>query len=73
MCDNANQYLVDEVEQLADVVGDGWDVWVLPLEVLLVDLADALHALVDGLVVGVGARLRLLAGLHKQDRVAHLD
>ncbi len=39
---------------------------------LLVDLAHALHALVDALVVRVGARLRLLARLHQQDRVAHL-
>ena len=39
-------HLVDEVEELADVVGDGGDVRVGPLQVLLVDLAHALHALV---------------------------
>ncbi len=39
---------------------------------LLVDLADALHALVDRLVVRVGPGLRLLAGLHQKDGVAHL-
>ena len=55
--------LVHEVEELADVVGDGGDVGVLALQVLLVDLAHALHAVVDRLVVGVGARLGLLARL----------
>ena len=66
-------YLVDEVKELADVVRDGWDVWILPLEVLLVDLANALHALVDRLVVGVSASLGLLARLHQQDRVRHAE
>ena len=31
-----------------------------------------LHTLVDGLVVGVGPRLRLSGRLHQQDRVRHL-
>jgi len=43
--------LVDEIEQLGDVVRDGGDVRVHPLQVLLVDLAHALQTLVDGLVV----------------------
>jgi len=64
--------LVHEVEELADVVGDGGDVGVLALQVLLVDLAHALHAVVDRLVVGVGARLGLLARLDQQDGVGHL-
>ena len=38
--------LIDEVKELADVVGDGGDVGVGPLQVLLVDLAHALHALI---------------------------
>merc|ERR1712029_566129 len=41
--------LINEVEQLRDVVGDGGDVGVHPLEVLLIDLADPLQALVDRL------------------------
>jgi len=65
--------LINEVEQLRDVVGDGGDVGVHPLEVLLIDLADPLQALVDRLVVGVGPRLGPGLGLHQQDSVAHLD
>ena len=38
--------LIDEIEELADVIGNGGDVGVGPLQVLLVDLANALHALV---------------------------
>ena len=38
--------LIDEVKELADVVGDGGDVGVGPLQVLLVYLAHTLHALV---------------------------
>ena len=48
-------YLIDEVEELRDVVGDGGHVGVQPLQMLLVDLAHALHALVHALVVAVGA------------------
>ena len=38
--------LIYEIKELADVVGDGGNVGVGPLEVLLVDLAHTLHALV---------------------------
>ena len=38
--------LIDEIEELADVIGNGGDVGVGPLQVLLVDLANTLHALV---------------------------
>ena len=48
-------YLIDEVEELRDVVGDGGNVGVQPLQMLLVDLAHALHALVHALVVAVSA------------------
>ena len=37
----------------------------------LVDLADSLHALVDGLVVGVCSALRLVVGLEEEDSVGH--
>jgi len=40
---------------LCNVVSNAWNVRVLPLEVLLVDLADALHALVHALVVAVSS------------------
>lgn len=63
--------LVHKVKQLADVVGDGWGVRVAPLQVLLVDLADALHALVDTFVVAVGSRLRIPGRLDQQNRVRH--
>ena len=43
--------LVDEVEQMADVVGDGRRVGIEALEVLFVHLADALQTVVDCLVV----------------------
>ena len=41
-----NADLIDEIKELADVIGDGGDVRVGPLQVLLVDLAHALHALI---------------------------
>ena len=118
--------LIDEIKELTDVVGDGGDVRVGPLQVLLVDLAHTLHALIhlpattisknksdqgntqfitmiflifrshdlhlyhpfhifisynskynhvsvqtDRLIVGVGARLWLDAGLNQQDCVSH--
>ena len=43
--------LVDDLEQLTDVVDDQGDVGVVPLQVLLVYFANALHALVNQLVV----------------------
>ena len=65
--------LIDKVEQLTDVVRDGRDVGVLAFQMFLVDLADALHALIDGLVVGVGPGLGLLARLDEEDCVGHLE
>ena len=41
-----NADLIDEIKELADVIGDGGDVRVGPLQVLLVYLANALHALI---------------------------
>lgn len=64
---------VDELEESADVVGDARDVRVELLEVLLVDLADRLHALVRALVVRPGARLHFGARLHQQNGVRHAD
>ena len=46
--------LIDELEQLADIVGVGRVVWIGPVQVLLVNLAHTLHALLDGLVVVEG-------------------
>ena len=43
---NNNADLIDEIKELADVIGDGGDVRVGPLQVLLVYLANALHALI---------------------------
>ena len=43
---NAWVNLIDEIKELADVIGDGGDVRVGPLQVLLVYLANALHALI---------------------------
>jgi len=50
--------LINELEELGDVVGDGGDVGVLPLQVLLVDLAHSLHAFVDRFIVRIGSGLR---------------
>ena len=50
--------LVNDLEQL-----DQGDVGVVPLQVLLVYLANSLHALVNRLVVRVGAGLWLGAGV----------
>jgi hypothetical protein len=60
---------IDEAEQLRYVVSDAGSVWIHFLEMLLVDLADSLHALVDTLIVRVGARLGLVGGLNEQNRV----
>jgi len=65
--------LVDEVEQLRDVVSDGGDVGVHPLQMLLVDLANSLEALVDWLVIRVGPGLRPGLRLDQKDRVAHYE
>lgn len=51
--------MVHKVKQLADVIGDGGCVGVLPLQVFLVDVTHALHALVHRLIVRVRAGLRL--------------
>lgn len=64
--------LVDEVKQLADVIGDGGCVGILSLQVLLVDLAHAFHALVDRLVIRVCAGLGLHPRLDQEDCVRHL-
>ena len=48
--------LVDELDQLAGVVGVGKGVWLELVEVFLEDLARPLHDLVDGLAVPVGPR-----------------
>lgn len=64
-------YLIDEIEQLTDVVGDRRRVRIQALQMLLVDLADAFHALVDTFVVTVGPGFRTRIGLDEQDCVRH--
>lgn len=66
-------YLFNKVKKLLDIISDTWQVGIDSLEMLLVDLANALHALVDALVVAVGARFRLLRGLDQENGVAHVD
>ena len=63
--------LINEIEQLTDVIGDGGEGRVGSLQMLLINFAHSLHALVDGLVVGVGSGLGLDAWLDKQDCVSH--
>ena len=67
----AEDDLVNEVKELTDIIGDGGYVGIGPLEVLLVNFADPLHAFVDRLVVRVGPGLRLDARLNQQDGVSH--
>jgi len=43
--------LIDEVEQLTDIIGDLWGRGVQSLEMLLIDLAHTLHAIVDRFIV----------------------
>ena len=43
LLEGSSRYLVDEIEQLTDVVGDRRDVGVGPLQVLLVYLANPLR------------------------------
>lgn len=62
---------IDEVEELGDVVCDGGGAGVLLLEVFFENLAYALHAFVDGFVVGPRARLRTRRRLNEQNRVRH--
>lgn len=73
LIDEATQVaeLIDEVKQLADVVGDRRRIRVLAFQVLLEDLADALHALVHALKVGVGARFHAGSRLNQQNCVRH--
>lgn len=65
-------HLVNKIKQLANIVGDGGRVRVAPLQVLLVDLAHALHALVYALVVAVRPCLRIPGRLDEENRVRHL-
>ena len=57
--------LIDEIEELADVIGNGGDVGVGPLQVLLVYLAHALHALIHlYATILKGQRRELVGDLH---------
>ena len=61
--------LIDEIKELADVVGDGGDVGVGPLQVLLVDLAHALHALIHlYATILEGQRREVVDDLHFSQR-----
>ena len=61
--------LIDEVKELADVVGDGGDVGVGPLQVLLVYLAHALHALIHlYATILEGQRREVVDDLHFSQR-----
>lgn len=64
-------YLIDEIKQLTDVVGDGRRIRIQTLEVFLVDLADAFHALVNALIVTVGPGFRTRIRLDQQNSVRH--
>ena len=64
-------YLINEIKQLSDIIGNGWEIWVGPLQMFFINFAHPLHALVDGLVVGVGSRLGLDTRLYQQDCVSH--
>lgn len=64
-------YLIQKVEQLTDVVRDGWCVWVSSLEMLLVDFAHTFHAFIDTFVIRISARFGPCAWLHQQNCVRH--
>ena len=58
-------------QKLPYVVGNGWDIWVLSFQMLLVHFAYSLHTLVYRLVIGISPSFRFLTWLHKQNCVAH--
>lgn len=64
-------YLIEKVKQLADVVCDRRRIWIATLQMLFVDLTNAFHALVDALVIGIGARLGTRARLNQQNCMRH--
>lgn len=67
-----NNYLIQEIEQLADVVCDGRRVWIAALEMLFVNFAHAFHALVDTFVIGICACFWPSARLNQQNGVRHV-
>lgn len=55
---------IDKIKQLTDVIGDGGCVWITPLQMLLIDLTNALHALINALIVAICSRLWTCSRLH---------
>jgi len=64
--------LIDEIEKLADVIGDGRAIGIQPLQVLLENLADSLHALVYRFEVAVSPGFRFLGWLDEENGMRHL-
>lgn len=44
-------YLIQKIKQLADVIRNGWCVWVSTFQVLFVDFAHTFHAFIHRLVI----------------------
>ena len=64
-------YLINKIKQLTDIVGNRGQIGVCPLQMFFINFAHTLHALIDGLVVGVGPSLWLDARLNQQDCMSH--
>lgn len=68
-----SNYLIQEVKQLADVIGDGRSVWISPLEMLLIDFANTFHTFVDTFIVRICACFGPCAWLYQQNCVRHVS
>lgn len=66
---NEIAYLINEVEELRDIICNSRRIGIPPLQVLLVNLADSFHAIIDALIVRVSPRLRPRPWLHQQNCV----
>lgn len=64
--------LINKIKKLADIICDGWCVWVQPFQMLLVYFTNTFHALIDCLIIRVSSRLWLYSRLNKENCVRHV-
>lgn len=62
-------YLIHKVKQLWDIVSDCWGIGISLFQVFFIYFTNALHALIDGFVIGICASFRVWPGLNQENRV----
>lgn len=57
--------VINEVKQLADIIRNGWTVWIHSLQVLFIHFTDSFHALIHRFIISICSAFWPLGRLDK--------